>query len=580
MRITRFLPWFAVALILYLPPASAQTYHAGMLEIEGNWTARQNFKNANNIRFADQFAGADAGAKIAAAIADLPAAGGIVDARGLEEAPQITSTLVIAKEGVTVLLPPGLIAVSANPGIQVQADGVRLIGVGRDSEATNGTVLSYVGAAGGRLLDLRNATRKAHMVFQDFVITTALGGTTIGMDIEDVTDSDFVRLRVVGFGTNLRIDSLAALSYRNKFYNCAFLSGVSFNVDIGPVNATNAGFNSFYSCQVTAGNVGVRVASSGNVFVMCDISGHTSDGVVIQATAHQQSFFGGLIETNGGWGINRNVSANGLVVSGTTFSSNTSGDISAEIVFPNDSVLRGGSTGFVTKLGGLVLRRNTAGTLLAIRDITGDTSDYNVFDATDTGIVRAKASLTAGSMTNPSAGIQAFVHNPAAAGSGKLRIQGTGSGGSSGAYADIEALPTSTGADTALVFSTRDNAGIIAEAARFVANTRNFNVSKSIISGLNTVSFSATPTFNASLGNTQKITLTANVTSSTLSNASTGQTINFIICQDATGSRTFVWPTNVLGGMTIGATASKCSAQNFIFDGTNAYALSPGVTNQ
>jgi hypothetical protein len=105
------------------------------------------------------------------------------------------------------------------------------------------------------------------------------------------------------------------------------------------------------------------------------------------------------------------------------------------------------------------------------------------------------------------------------------------------------------------------------------------DVAKSIVSGLNTMSFSATPTFDVSLGNTQKITLTDNVTSSTLSNASTGQTINFIICQDATGSRTFVWPTNVKGGMTIGATLSKCSAQNFIFDGTNAYALSAGVTN-
>jgi hypothetical protein len=31
--------------------------------------------------------------------------------------------------------------------------------------------------------------------------------------------------------------------------------------------------------------------------------------------------------------------------------------------------------------------------------------------------------------------------------------------------------------------------------------------------------------------------------------------------------------------MTIGSTASTCSAQNFIFDGTNAYALSSGVTN-
>ena len=103
------------------------------------------------------------------------------------------------------------------------------------------------------------------------------------------------------------------------------------------------------------------------------------------------------------------------------------------------------------------------------------------------------------------------------------------------------------------------------------------SVAKSIVSGVNTVTFSATPTFNASLGNTQKITLTGNVTSSTLSNASTGETINFIICQDATGSRTFVWPTNVKGGMTIGATLSTCSAQDFIFDGTNAYALSAGI---
>jgi len=69
------------------------------------------------------------------------------------------------------------------------------------------------------------------------------------------------------------------------------------------------------------------------------------------------------------------------------------------------------------------------------------------------------------------------------------------------------------------------------------------------------------------------------VTSSTLSNATTGQQLDFLICQDGTGSRTFVWPTNVLGGMTIGSTLSKCSAQNFIFDGTNAYALSAGVTN-
>jgi len=49
--------------------------------------------------------------------------------------------------------------------------------------------------------------------------------------------------------------------------------------------------------------------------------------------------------------------------------------------------------------------------------------------------------------------------------------------------------------------------------------------------------------------------------------------------QDATGSRNFAWPTNVKGGMTIDSTASKCSAQSFLFDGANAYALSSGIPN-
>jgi hypothetical protein len=108
---------------------------------------------------------------------------------------------------------------------------------------------------------------------------------------------------------------------------------------------------------------------------------------------------------------------------------------------------------------------------------------------------------------------------------------------------------------------------------------RSVYVGSRVVAGLNVVTFSATPTFDASLGNTQKITLSNNVTSSALSNAATGQTLSFVVCQDSTGGRTFVWPSNVLGGVTIGSTASKCSVQDFIFDGTNAYAVSPGVTN-
>ena len=111
------------------------------------------------------------------------------------------------------------------------------------------------------------------------------------------------------------------------------------------------------------------------------------------------------------------------------------------------------------------------------------------------------------------------------------------------------------------------------------AGLKTFRTNGGFASGVNSLAFSATPTFDAELGNTQKITLTGNVTSSSLSNATAGEKLDFEICQDGAGSHTFVWPTNVKGGMTIGSTASKCSAQSFIFDGTNAYALGPGSSN-
>jgi hypothetical protein len=107
--------------------------------------------------------------------------------------------------------------------------------------------------------------------------------------------------------------------------------------------------------------------------------------------------------------------------------------------------------------------------------------------------------------------------------------------------------------------------------------TYNFNLDVS--DNVSTVSFSSTPTFDLSLGSTQKITLTGNVTSSTISNGSTGKHITFVIIQDSIGGRTFVWPTNVYGGMTVDSIADSISIQKLItYDGTNYYAETYGVT--
>ena len=60
------------------------------------------------------------------------------------------------------------------------------------------------------------------------------------------------------------------------------------------------------------------------------------------------------------------------------------------------------------------------------------------------------------------------------------------------------------------------------------------------------VAFSATAmTVNCDLSNVFTTTLTANVTTApTLSSANDGQTINWFLTQDATGSRTMTWPTS------------------------------------
>jgi hypothetical protein len=89
---------------------------------------------------------------------------------------------------------------------------------------------------------------------------------------------------------------------------------------------------------------------------------------------------------------------------------------------------------------------------------------------------------------------------------------------------------------------------------------------------LNTLVFSATPVFDASTASTFKLTLTGNVTSSTLTNAVAGEPLAFEICQDSTGGRTFVPPANVQGWVTIPSAANACVLETFIHDGTNAVA--------
>lgn len=84
------------------------------------------------------------------------------------------------------------------------------------------------------------------------------------------------------------------------------------------------------------------------------------------------------------------------------------------------------------------------------------------------------------------------------------------------------------------------------------------------------LAFSATPIFDAGLSNTFKITLTANVTSSTMIGLEAGQFPIIEVCQDGTGSRTFAFPAQFAGAIAVLAGANACIAELFYFDGTTA----------
>lgn len=101
------------------------------------------------------------------------------------------------------------------------------------------------------------------------------------------------------------------------------------------------------------------------------------------------------------------------------------------------------------------------------------------------------------------------------------------------------------------------------------------------ITGVVAVVFSATPVFDASLFAipTFSMTLTGDVTSSTITNLIKGQQVRFIITQDGTGNRAFAFPALAKGESIIGPDANSVSVQDFFYDGTNLRAISAGLVN-
>ena len=95
-----------------------------------------------------------------------------------------------------------------------------------------------------------------------------------------------------------------------------------------------------------------------------------------------------------------------------------------------------------------------------------------------------------------------------------------------------------------------------------------------------TLSSNGAVTINALYGDIAQVTLQANATSSSISNPTVGQILTIIWVQDATGARTYAWPTNCKfagGTAPSDTTASKQTSTTFRYDGTNWQEISRSV---
>lgn len=111
---------------------------------------------------------------------------------------------------------------------------------------------------------------------------------------------------------------------------------------------------------------------------------------------------------------------------------------------------------------------------------------------------------------------------------------------------------------------------------RLPQSTETANIPK-----VQTVGFSATPIFALALGTMPQITLTGDVTSSSMTGLSAGVQVSMKICQDGAGGHSFAWPASVRGAMSISTDPGSCSVQDFrSWDGTLLYASTPGVIGQ
>jgi len=182
-------------------------------------------RRLNAVRFADQFPGADAGARIAAALDDLPPEGGIVDARGFTGVQSITTALRIGAPGgkaTSLLLGPAVFRTTSTLTVYTNSSvlGIPIGSMGGDVNGTNSLIQAADGARLNAVIQLGDGTSEGHgsqSVLQDLVVD--------GNKDADGTDDGASAAILVNFSQ--RVELFRVTAQNSKGHGIVFLSGDS-----------------------------------------------------------------------------------------------------------------------------------------------------------------------------------------------------------------------------------------------------------------------------------------------------------------------------------------------------------------
>jgi len=182
-------------------------------------------RRLNSIRYADQFPGADAGARIAAALDDLPPEGGVVDARGLTGMQSITTALRIGAPGgkaTSLLLGPAVFRTTRTLTVYTNSSivGIPIGSMGGDVTGTNSLIQAADGARLNAVIQLGDGTREGHgsqSVLQDLVVDG-------NKDADGTGDGASAAILV---NLSQRVELFRVTAQNSKGHGIVFLSGDS-----------------------------------------------------------------------------------------------------------------------------------------------------------------------------------------------------------------------------------------------------------------------------------------------------------------------------------------------------------------